>query len=1055
MKKANNILNKWALVLCCCGFSIVVSSANYPLAITNERPLLVVLEDFEERYTVYFSYNPIELSAVQVTFEFDELEEVHQAIERLFAHTPFHYESFSKQFYVIYEKSKAGNKDVRKLRKHWKEIQKLEQKGNLSLYKNKRNGNDQLNSAIRGYSKIERTRWSFGTIRDAETKETLIGANIIIKDTNIGTASDLNGHFSLNAGQTPPYEILITYTGYPDKLYKVTGENSANLDIALSADGVLLNQVVVGASRHSERFVEAPVTVEKLDILALQSSSAEGVFESMSNLKGVQIIKGSISGAVMNTRGFANMNNLRFLMHLDGMDVTSPGFGVYSNTGGVSILDMQSVEVIPGSSSALYGANAFNGILLMHTKDPFIHQGLGVHFKTGITRHSVSGVNPYNNLSIRYAKVFGDKLAIKIDYETLLTKDWVAKDFTQRDRSIDPFIPADKNPPLVNENHANYDAVTIHGDVDAEEFTKALGKGENLLTSSGRTVTWNQANVHRTGYSESELFNSEVSNHRINLGLSYKIKKDWRIEYTYKYAVQDLVLRHTTNYPFYDFNLQHHKVEVKGKGLTARWYHNLENAKNTWSASYLAASIQTQLLPNEDWKQRFIDAYAGEVMGLNSANIADARAYADAGMAAVGSPAWETARKISIGSPTTYNPNGVIGAKLAENSSFWHADVLYDFEEKLNASSSWKILIGSSFRKYNVNSLGAFFNDNRLKANESAGHAIGYAGNIPLSEAGVFGQVAKKLLDNRLKLSFVGRANYHSNFKLNFTPQLAAVFSPDQKSNHNFRLSFTTGVRNPGLQEQYINFLISPAHVILGGTMDNLDNYYDPFLQITGQELQEIFKEQLGYEHKGLKPERNTTYETGYKGLLLNDKLLIDVNAYFTHYKNFVERANLTITTKDGTPKIHALYANLESEVNAYGIGLGFEYALVGKYKFYTNYQFNDFKTPTSASGFGFVVPAFNTPKNRINIGLNRRNTQGGFGFDVAGRYVSEYDFISTLGKGYIPAYFTMDASLAYRFKNVNFTLSASNLTGREYRTIYGGPTVGSIYTFSVLYNTK
>jgi len=1055
LKKAIQIVYKWALVLCCCGFTIGISGGELMANPAKERPLLVVLEDFEERYQIYFSYNPMEIAEVKVVFEFKESEDVHRAIDRLFAPTRFHYESFSEQFYVIYEKTKAGHKDVRKLRKHWKEIQKLEQKGNLSLHKNKKKGNKQLEGALQGYAKLESARWSFGVVRDADTKETLIGANIVINNTNIGTASDLNGQFSLKAERTPPYELLVSYTGYPDKLINVTTQNSANLNIELNAEGLLLNQVVVGASRHSERFVEAPITVEKLDMLALQASSAEGVFESLSNLKGVQVVKGSIAGAVMNTRGFANMNNLRFLMHLDGMDVTSPGFGVYSNTGGVSILDVQSVEVIPGSSSALYGANAFNGILLMHTKDPFIHQGLDLYLKTGITRHSISGINPYNSASVRYAKVFNNKLAIKIDYETLFTKDWVAEDFTQRDPSIDPFIPANQQPPLIDKNKPNYDAVTIHGDLDAEEFTRVITNGSTLLTSSGQDWNWQQEDLHRTGYSESELFNSAVSNHRINLGLSYKIKKDWQLDYTYKYAVQDLVLRHTTNYPFYDFNLQHHKVELKGKGLTARWYHNLENAKNTWSASYLAASIQTQLLSNEDWKQRFIDAYAGEIEGVATQSIRDARAYADAGMAAVGSPDWEAARQKSIASPTTYNPNGVIGAKLAENSSFWQTDILYDFKEDLHPASTWDILIGSSFRRYNVNSLGAFFNDNRLQANESAGQAIGYAGNIPLSEAGVFGQVAKKIWDNRLKLSFVGRANYHSNFKLNFTPQVAAVFSPDQKGRHHFRTSFTTGVRNPGLQEQYINFLISPAHVILGGTMDNLDNYYDPFLKISGQELQKIFKEQLGYEHKGLKPERNTTFETGYKGLLANKKLLIDVNAYWTHYKNFVERANLTILTKQGTPKIHALYANLENEVNAFGLGIGLEYALAGKYKLYTNYQFNDFKTPTSESGFGFVVPAFNTPKNRINMGLNRRNNQGGLGLDIAGRYVSAYDFISTLGKGHIPAYFTMDASIAYRFNNINLTIAASNLLGQEYRTIYGGPTVGSIYTFSIRFHSK
>ncbi|MFK7979468.1 MAG: carboxypeptidase-like regulatory domain-containing protein, partial [Saprospiraceae bacterium] len=782
--------------------------------LAQEQPLLTLLETFSEKYHIHFSYNPIELYDVQVNFEFDATEEVDAAIERLLSPTRFHYESFGEQFYVIYEKSKAGEKDVRKLRKHWKEIQKLEQKGNLSLRKS--NAKNKLKSALSDYATLEKARWSIGKISDATTKETLIGANIVIKGTNIGTASDANGNFQLKANQKPPYDLAISYTGYQDKIVRVTADNWEDLNIMLTSGGLLLDKVVVGASRHSERFVEAPVTVEKLDILALQSSSAEGVFESLSNLKGVQIVKGSISGAVMNTRGFANMNNLRFLMHLDGMDVTSPGFGVYSNTGGVSILDVQSVEVIPGASSALYGANAFNGILLMRSKDPFIHQGLSLYLKTGITSHSTSGVNPYNNLSVRYAKAYGDKFAFKIDYETLLTKDWVAQDFTQRDRSIDPTIRANQNPPLVDANQAHYDAVTIHGDMDAEEFTQAIENGETLVTSNGQSIHWQADNVHRTGYSESELFNPEVSNHRINIGLAYKINSDWRIDYLYKNAVQDLVLRHTTNYPFYNFNLEHHKVELKGKGLTVRWYHNQENARNTWSASYLAASIQTQLLPNEAWKQRFVDAFAGEVEDIFTNNIAAARAYADEGMAAVGSAEWEAARQLSISSPTTFNPDGVIGAKLAENSAFWQAEAFYDFEESLLFDPSWKLQFGASFRKYRLDSKGAFFNDNRLAENSLAGNPMGYAGNIPLSEAGLFGQVGKKLLDNRLSLSFVGRANYHSNFKLNFTPQIAAVFSPDAKRNHNIRTSFTTGVRNPGLQEQYINFLISPAHVILG-----------------------------------------------------------------------------------------------------------------------------------------------------------------------------------------------------------------------------------------------
>jgi len=886
--------------------------------------------------------------------------------------------------------------------------------------------------------------------------ESLIGANIFASSVSQGTSTDVDGNFELEFDGNLPIEIEISYTGYSTKTVTVTAENKDNLIIELSSNGGLtLDQIVVGASRHSERIVEASVTIEKMNGAALVASSAEGTFESLSNLKGVQVVKGSISGPSLNTRGFANNNNLRFLMHLDGMDVTSPGFGVYANVAGVSNLDVQSIEIIPGSSSALYGANAFNGIMLVKSKDPFLHQGIAAQIKTGVSNQELSGSNAYNNFSLRFAKAFNDKFAIKVDYEGLLATDWVAQDFTQRNRNNDPSIPAEQEPSLISPDQAAYDGVTIHGDADAGGFTRAFRTNDMLYTSSGDSLLWTGGNVHRTGYNESEILDPAVSNHRLNAGLYYKINDDWRLDYVYKYGLQDLVVRHTTNYPFYDFNLTQHKFELKGNGLTARWYHNAQEAKETWTTVFLAASIQTQLLSNGDWKQRFTDAYAGEISEVNGGSIEAARAYADAAMSPVGSPEWEAAKQASLAETTTFNPGGVIGARLAENSSFWHSEAIYDFGETLVTDPTWTLQLGASYRKYSVNSGGSFFNDNRLGANTEAGNAIGYDGNIPITESGVFGQIGKKVLDEKLNLSFVGRVNTHSNYDMNFTPQLSAVFSPDANKNHNIRASFTTGVRNPGLQEQYINFLISPVFVILGGTDDNFDNYYDPFFGLTGDDLKAAFKDQLGYDHQTLKPERNTTYELGYKGLLASGKLLVDLSFYRTQYDNFVERANLTIITPAGAPKTHAVYANLTDRVNSTGFGVGLEYALGGVYKIYGNYQFNDFEVESSDTGFGFVSPAFNTPKNRVNLGVARKNTKGGFGFDLAARYVSEYDYISPLGKGYIPSFFTADASVSYNWKDFVFSVAASNLTGNEYKTVYGGPAVGSIYTVGILYDMK
>ena len=276
------------------------------------------------------------------------------------------------------------------------------------------------------------------------------------------------------------------------------------------------------------------------------------------------------------------------------------------------------------------------------------------------------------------------------------------------------------------------------------------------------------------------------------------------------------------------------------------------------------------------------------------------------------------------------------------------------------------------------------------------------------------------------------------------------VYSLDEDKNHNFRTSFQTGVRNPGLQEQYINFLVSPVFVILGGTDDNFEHYTDEFYGITGSELRDLFRDQLGYDHKGLKPETNTTFDFGYRGLFLNKKLLIDANYYTTTYKNFIERANLSVQIPNGPTKTHAVYANIEDDVVARGFGTNIEYSFSGGYRTYLNYQWMDFEQKSNTTTNGFVVPAFNSPPNRINLGLAKSNKSGGLGFDFALRWVDEYDYISPLGKGFIESFITIDASLFYKINKFNITLGGSNITKNEYKTVYGGPEVGALYTLGV-----
>src|SRR6478735_10893099 len=124
----------------------------------------------------------------------------------------------------------------------------------------------------------------------------------------------------------------------------------------------------------------------------------------------------SLTFKVPNTRGFNIPNNFRFMQLVDGIDIQAATLGVpLGNAIGPTELDIESVEILPGAASALYGMNAINGMSSLQTKSPFTHQGLSVYQKTGVNHvdgrdHSPS---PLTESAIRYAKAFNDKLAFK------------------------------------------------------------------------------------------------------------------------------------------------------------------------------------------------------------------------------------------------------------------------------------------------------------------------------------------------------------------------------------------------------------------------------------------------------------------------------------------------------------------------------------------------------------------------------------------------------------------------------------------------------------------
>ncbi len=863
--------------------------------------------------------------------------------------------------------------------------------------------------------------------------EPLFGVNIIEKGTSKGVISDENGAFTLTSNNEFPITIVISYLGFQTQEMVINKDENSNVIVNLEEDTFTLNPIVVGASRFREKLLEAPISIEQIGIKELNNSPSADVYEILSNLKGVQANTGSLSFNSINARGFADPNNLRFIQHIDGIDITTPGFGIIGNTAGASDLDLRSIELIPGSSSALYGPDAFNGMVLMYTKNPFDFTGFSASWKTGVSNQSAAKTNAYNDLSIRYAHLFSDKLAFKFDGNHRSATDWVGGNLDYKTGAGE----FDKRKTLlatdINQAHF-YNAVNRYGDGD-------FGVGI-LRLADGTSVT-------RTGILDGDLYDGKVRNYRVNASLHYRPNEDWEITYQFKHAHNDFSFRITTFYPFEDFAQTHNKIEAKTDNFTARVYTSKQTANRSHIGFLTADFIQQDLKSNEQWLKDYQSIIDSGGSAKKARTFADDYLDANGHILSSKRNAFNKAKESAIASPDVLNK----GSKFLDNSSFIHSDLHYDFSDKFK---NFELQVGANFRRYSVDSEGTFFNDNRAK---------GFTGKINYSQFGGFAQASTGIFNDRLKLTGSLRYDKNDNYKGNFTPRISAVLSLDENKNHNFRVSYQTAFRNPGLQESFINFELFPGFTILGTSQVNLDNYQ--YTGSTGNVITgNIVRESL--KRTAIQPEENKTLELGYKGLLLNKKLRADISYYKAWYPNFIAISfplhGFTSAGPGPDARAFLWYYNLEQTVTSEGLSLGLDYVLPSNFQLGFNYTYSSFDIPNyNAALQGGQDKAtfkrslrFNTPENRIqasftNAGFGRNNN---LSFNIAFKATSEYEYESSFGATVIPSINTTDASFGIKIPNWNskLTFGGNNIFNQEYTYVYGGPAIGSIYYVGVRY---
>ncbi len=416
-----------------------------------------------------------------------------------------------------------------------------------------------------------------GKITDKSTKEALIGANVQIKGTNFGAVTDLDGNFEIKADVKLPVVIEVSYLGFATEEINITDENQ-KIQIGLTAQEIRVsNDVVISASRLSERIQTSPSSIQKLNAKQIQFVASGNFYQSLSNLKEVDITTTSMGFQVFNTRGFNTTAPVRIVQFIDGMDNQAPGLNFpVGNLVGANDLDLESVEVISGASSALYGPNAFQGIVSMQTKNPFDYKNLQFKLK--------GGNRDLADAQLRYANAFGKKkygrdvFGFKVSGGYFRAKDWVAQDSIANTYGD---VGTDVNVSTIVRKLQFSEDTSI-----ARQFRALNAYLDFFPNAFPGTI-----HIDAPGYKEKDLTSGITESIKANVALYARPMKDMEIEYQYKFGRGSGIYQGANRYNIKNILFQQHKVQFDYKGLNVKYYTTQENAGKSYDMVFAAINM--------------------------------------------------------------------------------------------------------------------------------------------------------------------------------------------------------------------------------------------------------------------------------------------------------------------------------------------------------------------------------------------------------------------------------------------------------------------------------
>lgn len=918
-----------------------------------------------------------------------------------------------------------------------------------------------------------------GRVVDADSMQGLQGAVVRNLSVAASTTTDSGGDFRIAAMAGHRLEVLLT--GFRKQIYVVKpGETRVN--ISIKKDEIVEQAVVIKSSRYKDKIREGGLTVESMGAQSIKETPASDFYEGLGHLRGVDVTAASLGFRIVNTRGFNSTSPVRSLQLIDGVDNQAPGLNFsLGNFLGANELDVANTEIVVGASSAFYGPNAFNGVINMTTKSPWKNQGLSAQVKIG--------EREFGQVMVRYAKAYKNKegrdvFAFKTGLSYMRAYDWVADNY-------DPTLDSKAG----SNNPGGYDAVNRYGD---EVFGTAAN---DQISMESRRRTPGLGGHYRDGYAEKDLVDYNTRNLKTNILLAYKPNEKNELQYAFNFGTGTTVYQGDNRYSLKDILFFQNRLEWSGKKGHLRLYATNEDAGNTYDAVLTAFLMQNEAKPgalwfadyqnywlnnisgkvralpgynqlgtfvpglpnyNPNWAQdhqALMDKYADSLnrwhaitraqsnKGTNYQNLPYADPYYT--RLTPGTPEFD-AVKDKYTSAYSYNrEGGPTGSRFYDRSALYHIT-----GERRYFWGATKITTGFSARLYRPNSNGTIFLD---------------TGNVRIqnAEAGMYAGFERKLWDNRWKINAAMRVDKNQNFPVLVSPAASLIYT--RNKNNTWRAGFSSAIRNPTLQDQFLFYNVGRA--ILLGNKDGiknvveLDNFVE-YLNTPNLDRNVLRRVDI----PAIRPESVRTFELGYKGVLLDGKLMVDAGYYYSFYKNFIgyrlavelEFDSALILPK--TAQVYRIASNSRDIVNTQGLSAGANYFFGKHFTVGGNWSWNVLDRRGSTDP---LIPAFNTPRHKFNLMVGasdmyysymlakRERTLKNVGFNVNFKYVEGYRFEgSPQFTGDVPAYWLLDAQVSKtipRWKSI-LKVGASNLTNNMVFQVYGGPRIGRMGYISLTY---